>query len=85
MLDELAIALALIIGTGVIFIVLRGSSSLQPLDRKRQIKNRQQRREQARKEDSDRGDSDRENFTEEESGENERPGRDAILEWSGSE
>ena len=76
----LAIALGLIIGTGVIFLMFRGRSPSQALGRKRQIKHRQKRREQAWKESSGGEGSDKED-----SGGSERPGSDAISEWAGSE
>ena len=76
----LAIALGLIIGTGVIFLMFRGRPPSQALGRKRQIKRRQQRREQARKE-SPGG----EGSAKEDSDGSKRPGSDAISEWAGSE
>jgi hypothetical protein len=76
----LAIALGLIIGTGVIFLMFRGRSPSQALGRKRQIKHRQQRREQAWKESSG-----GEGSGKEDSGGSKRPGNDAISEWAGSE
>jgi len=79
-LNEVLIALALIVATGAAFVLLRGGSSPRPLERKRQHKNRQQRRQQAKKEGSSETGS-----GETGSGEDERPGKDAISRWSDPE
>ena len=76
----LVIALGLIIGTGVIFLMFKGRSPSQTMGRKRQIKHRQQRREQAWKESSG-----GEGSGKEDSRGSKRPGSDAISEWAGSE
>jgi hypothetical protein len=80
MLTGFAIALALIVATGVIFIVLRGWGSPDPLAHKRKHKNHQRRREQAREEGPSGEDSGSVDV-----GEDKRPGKDVISKWSGLE
>lgn len=73
----IAVALALIVGTGVLFIVLRGDSSPRPSARKRQNKGHRQRREQARETDArnrDAGEAPRDDGP----AGDDRPGRDAA-------
>lgn len=71
MLTEFAIAMGLIVAAGIVFLVLRGSSSPDPVGHKRKINRNQQRMEQAEEGDSD------------EDGEGP-PDNEAISKWADS-